>query len=318
MSATRSAHTATTLVSPPSSGLRGVIARRPITAFLVLVFSLAYPLMALPILAFRGVIPGKDLLEMLPIAPDEVAGFLLTLGALLPATLIVTWSVDGGPGVRRLARRTTRWRIGVGWWVAIFTALPALTTGFAVLMGDSLKPVNVVQLFLTQLGLLLANFAFVNLWEELAWSGFMQTRLEARHNVFVAALITMVPFAFAHAPLTFFGDGPVTLFSLLVGLGLYVVLGLFFRPMLAVVLRGTRDSVLAVAVLHSVFNRTNNNNGIAASLVDGEARTITMLVAVAVLTLAVSVIFRRRLTRAYRRQLDAVPVEHINGGRWNG
>jgi uncharacterized protein len=227
----------------------------------------------------------------------------------------VTWSVDGSPGVRRLARRTTRWRIGVGWWVAIFTALPALTTGFAVLMGDSLKPVNVVQLFVTQLGLLLANFAFVNLWEELAWSGFMQTRLEARHNVFVAALITMVPFAFAHAPLTFFGDGPVTLFSLLVGLGLYLVLGLFFRPMLAVVLRGTRDSVLAVAVLHSVFNRTNNNNGIAASLVDGEARTITMLVAVAVVTLAVSVIFRRRLTRAYRRQLDAVPVEHINDGR---
>jgi uncharacterized protein len=131
----------------------------------------------------------------------------------------------------------------------------------------------------------------------------------------VVALMTMVPFAFAHAPLTFFSDGPVTPVSLLVGLGIYLVLGLFFRPMLAVVLRGTRDSVLAVAVLHSVFNRTNNNNGITASLVDGEAKGITMLIAVAVVTLAVSVIFRRRLTRAYRRELDTVPVENINDPR---
>ena len=97
-----------------------------------------------------------------------------------------------------------------------------------------------------------------------------------------------------------------------VGLALYLVFGLFFRPMLAVVLRGTRDSVLAVAVLHSVFNRSVNDNGIAASLVDGETRGVTMLIAVAVVTLTVSVIFRRRLTRAYRRELDAVSVQHVD------
>jgi uncharacterized protein len=90
------------------------------------------------------------------------------------------------------------------------------------------------------------------------------------------------------------------------------VLGVFFRPMLAVVLRGTRDSVLAVAVLHSVFNRTNNDNGIAAGLVDGQARVITMLVAILAVTLVVSLAFRRRLSRAYRAELDAVPVAHIN------
>jgi membrane protease YdiL (CAAX protease family) len=311
MSVTRSEQTSITPVSPPSSGLRGVIARRPITAFLVLVLALAYPLMALPILAFRGVIPGRGLLEMLPIAPDEVAGLLLTLGALLPATLVVTWSADGGAGVRRLFRRLTRWRIGMGWWVVIATALPALTTALAVLAGDSLQPVDVVPFFGTQLWLLLVNLVLVNVWEELAWSGFLQTHLERRHNVFVAALITIVPFALVHEPLRLF-VGDVTAVSVAVGVGLYIVLGVFFRPMLAVVLRGTRDSVLAVAVLHTVFNRTNNDNGIAAGLVTGEARTLTMLVAVLAVTVAVSVVFRGRLSRAYRAELDAVPVTNIN------
>jgi membrane protease YdiL (CAAX protease family) len=96
----------------------------------------------------------------------------------------------------------------------------------------------------------------------------LQTRLERRHNVFVAALITIVPFTLVHEPLRLF-VGDVTPVSVAAGLGLYMMLGLFFRPMLAVVLRGTRDSV-------------------------------------------VSVVFRSRLTRAYRAELDAVPVEHIN------
>ena len=313
MSVVRSEQTPITAVSPASSGLRAVIGRRPITAFLVLVLALAYPLMALPILAFRGVIPGGDVLGTLPIAPDEVAGILLTLGALLPATLVVTWSADGGDGVRRLFRRLARWRIGVGWWLAVLTALPAVTTALAVLAGNSLEPVDVVPFFLTQLGLLLVNLVLVNLWEELAWSGFLQTRLERRHNVFVAALITIVPFALVHEPLRLF-VGDVTAASVAIGVGLYLVLGVFFRPMLAVVLRGTRDSVLAVAVLHSVFNRTNNDNGIAAGLVDGEARAITMLVATVAMTVVVSVVFRRRLSRDYRAELDAVPVAHINDG----
>jgi membrane protease YdiL (CAAX protease family) len=177
--------------------------------------------------------------------------------------------------------------------------------------GDSLQPVDVVPFFGTQLWLLLVNLVLVNVWEELAWSGFLQTHLERRHNVFVAALITIVPFALVHEPLRLF-VGDVTAVSVAVGVGLYIVLGVFFRPMLAVVLRGTRDSVLAVAVLHSVFNRTNNDNGIAAGLVTGEARTLTMLVAVLAVTVAVSVVFRGRLSRAYRAELDAVPVTHIN------
>ena len=89
----------------------------------------------------------------------------------------------------------------------------------------------------------------VNLWEESAWAGFLQSRLGQRHNLFVAALITAVPFAFAHWPLAFLGE--VTVASVAVGLAAYLALGVIFRPMIGVFLQGTRGSVLAVAVLHS-------------------------------------------------------------------
>jgi membrane protease YdiL (CAAX protease family) len=279
------------MATPTAGGMRGLIARHPMTAFLVLTFTLAYPLMALPILAARGLIPDR----WIPIAPDEMAGALLTLGALLPATLIVTWCAEGRAGLTHLARRMFRWRVGIGWWVVVLTGLPALTTGLALLLGDSLKPVDPLEMFLRQMGLLAVNFFLVNLWEETAWAGFLQTRLEHRHNVFVAALITAVPFAFAHLPLALFTD--FTAGSLTGSLLLYLILGVLVRPMLAVILRGTRDSLFAVALLHSVFNRTNNDNGIAAEVLTGQARMLTMLIAVVILTAATAMTIRRRLTR---------------------
>jgi len=42
----------------------------------------------------------------------------------------------------------------------------------------------------------------------------------------------------------------------------YILLGLFLRPLIGVILRGSRDSLLAAGLMHSVSNRTNNDNGI--------------------------------------------------------
>jgi membrane protease YdiL (CAAX protease family) len=110
----------------------------------------------------------------------------------------------------------------------------------------------------------------------------------------VAALITAVPFAFAHWPLAFLGE--VTVASAAVGLVTYLLVGVIFRPMIGVFLLGTRGSVLAVAVLHSVFNRTNNDNGIAAGLLDGDGRRLATFLAVVVLTGAVVAVTRWRRT----------------------
>jgi membrane protease YdiL (CAAX protease family) len=282
--------------------LRRLAAQRPLTTFLVLGFSLAYALALVWGLSYHGVIPGGELADVLHIAPDEVTGAVILL-ALLPAALFVTWADGGAGAVRTLLRRCLRWRVGLGWWLTVLLGLPVLTVGLALLLGDTLRPVDIPSLVVSQLGFLVVNLVVINIWEEAAWTGVFQTRLEERHNWAVASAITAVPFAAIHLPLQFFSDEPVTSGSLVAAFGLYLLLGLLVRPLLAVFRRGTGDSLLLVGLLHSVFNRTNNDNGLAATLLDGDARGLTMLIAVVVLTGVTAIVVRSRLSRAYGAQL---------------
>jgi hypothetical protein len=65
----------------------------------------------------------------------------------------------------------------------------------------------------------------------------------------------------------------------LISLTAYILLGLFLRRLVGVVLRGSRHSLLAAGLMHSVFNRTNNDNGIAAALLNGELYRLGILIA---------------------------------------
>jgi membrane protease YdiL (CAAX protease family) len=282
---------------------------------LIITFTIAYPVMGLIALAVHGHIPGNALLRLLPIPPDELAGLLLTLGALLPAALYVTWASDGRRGVIELVRRITHWRFGWRWWLLILTGLPTLTIAFGLVLGDAPHDVDPLAL-LQQLPLLLINLLLVNLWEESAWAGFLQTRLERRHNLVLAAALTALPFGLAHWPLSWLDPAPSTT-SVLLALPSYLILGLLVRPLFGLTLRAAGNSVLAVAVTHSVFNRTQNPNGIAAEVLTGQGYRLGVLAALLVLTGLVAVLARDRLGRSYRHHLDDAPpcLDHRNHHR---
>jgi len=273
-----------------------------VTAFLILAFALAYSLVAVWGLAYHGVIPGGSLHRWLHLDPDQVAGLALNIPLTFVA-LCVTWAAQGRAGLGRLRGRVLRWRVGIGWWLLVLTGLPVLGTGFALLFGDTLTPVDPVDLLVGQLGLVTVNFLVINLWEEVAWSGVFQTRLERRHNLFLVAVLTAIPFAAFHLPLQFFLGEPVTPISLAIAFGAYLLLCMFFRPLLAVVRRGTGDSLFLVALQHSVFNRTANENGIAATLLTGDARQISLLISLVVITVVTAVVIRSRLSRSYGAEL---------------
>ena len=269
------------------------------TAFLVLAFAIAYPAMALPALAEHGVISDAWMPQLPGLDTERIASMLLVFVALLPAALWVTWAVDGPAGVRTLVHRMFRWRIGVRWWLIVLAGLPTLTITLALLMGDSFTPVEVAPFVAAQLAGLLVNLVLINMWEETAWSGVVQTRLERRHGIVTAALLTAVPFALAHMPLQFIGTfSPASLAASLVAL---LIICAVVRIMIGVVLRGTRESILAVAVLHTMFNRSNNDEGLVAGLTDGDARGLAGLLAVLVLTAAIAIVSRRRSLRSVRR-----------------
>jgi uncharacterized protein len=80
---------------------------------------------------------------------------------------------------------------------------------------------------------------------------------------------------------------------------LVIVRSLFGR-----VLRGAGNSLLVVGLTHAMFNRSNNNDGIAADLLPGsDSRQLAALLATILLTVVLGLVLRRKLSRSYRYQL---------------
>jgi membrane protease YdiL (CAAX protease family) len=100
------------------------------------------------------------------------------------------------------------------------------------------------------------NAAIVNLWEELGWSGFVQTRLMARHGVLRGSLLTAPAFFAIHWPLVFQEHG-LRHTSIGYALMYFAVLGLLapvFRYLLGMILVDTKGSIVAVGLLHGSLN----------------------------------------------------------------
>jgi len=212
-----------------STGLRGWIARRPLTGFLVIVLGLSWLLFSVPVLAFHGVIPGANL-------PVEVFALVSTLLILLPMALWVTSITDGRPGLRALFARVFRWRFGIGWWLVVLFGLPVIALLLGLIFGGSLQTADLGLVLIKQLGSIVLAVVVINLWEETVWAGFFQTRLEARFNFVLAAALTALPFAGVHVPLLLLDDH-VSARTVLIGIAGLLILGIVVRLLMGVMMR---------------------------------------------------------------------------------
>jgi uncharacterized protein len=285
------------------TGLRVRVARHPIAAFLLLVLGSVYVLSVVPVLMQYDVIPGKNFPDQFGLDMERAFSTVLTV-LLFGSALLVTYFDGGRLAVRQLFRRIRRWWVGLGWWLAAVIALPLLTVIIAVLLGDASALPSRNVLWREVLGIAIA-FLVINLWEEAAWAGFLQTRLEQRHNFFVAAALTAIPFAAIHMPLQVINGEVRTPVDLAVYFALLAVLSVFIRSLFGMVMRGATNSLLLVGLTHTFFNRSNNSDGIAADfLPGGDSRQIAALLATVVLTIVLGLILRSKLSRSYRRGLD--------------
>jgi CAAX protease family protein len=269
-------------------GFGRLAARRPITVFLALVFGIGWPIEAIAVLSDHGMLPGGEL-------PVEVFALAVTLFVMLPAALWVTWACDDRQGVNALLRRTFRWRFAIGWWAVVLFGLPICTLALGLLVGGSLQTRDLPSILLGQTLSIAIAVLVINLWEETVWAGFMQTRLEYRYRLPVAAALTAVPFAGVHMPLLLIGH--FTAASLLLGVGGLLLLGILVRLMIGVVLRGAADSLLAVGILHQLFDSSNNKEQLVDKLLIGADQSVLVLPATALLTAVAAVVLKGRLSR---------------------
>ena len=272
-------------VPVPPGGLRDRVARRPLTAFLVLLFGVGWPLMSVPALTAHGVLPGGPL-------PQEPFALGTTLLVMLPAALWVTAVADGRPAVRALLRRAVRWRFGAGWWAAVLLALPVLTLTVGLVAGAGLQTRDLLATLGWGASSVVTAVLLVHLWEETVWAGFFQGRLEQRHGFLPAAALTAVPFAAVHLPLSLIGDLAPGRLALSIG-GLFV-LGVLMRLLVGATVRGAAGSLLAAGLVHATFNASNNEGNLVDDLLGGGQPSLYAVVAAALFTAGALLAVRNR------------------------
>jgi membrane protease YdiL (CAAX protease family) len=272
-------------VPAPPGGLRSRVARRPLTAFLVLVAVVGWPLMSVPALTTHGVLPGGPL-------PQEPFALGTTLLVMLPAALWVTAVADGRPAVRALLRRAVQWRFGAGWWATVLLALPVLTLAVGVAAGRGLQTGDLLPALASGAFSVVTAVLLVHLWEETVWAGFFQGRLEQRHGFLPAAALTAVPFAAVHLPLAFIGD--LTAARVGLAVGALFVLGVVMRLLVGATVRGAAGSLLAAGIVHASFNASNNEGNLVDDLLGGGQPSLYAIVAAVLFTAGALVAVRDR------------------------
>jgi membrane protease YdiL (CAAX protease family) len=210
-------------------------ARRPILTFLLLMYPIGW---ALAFAAFALHLPSTPGIA--------VANFIGVLG---PAVL-VSYRIGGRPAVRRLFAGVLRWRVGVGWYLFAVVAMPLFTIPVSLVTGTLPHSAGGwAGMGLNYLVALLVGGITTNLWEEVAWAGFVQSRLTARHGLIIGALATAPLFFGQHLPLVLAGgNGPVMMLVVSVA---FIVLAVFFRYVIGATLIDTGGSLLIVGILHA-------------------------------------------------------------------
>ncbi len=303
--------------APNSSSLRGVVARHPVVAFLLMAFVFAWIIMLPLLLSQSG-------FGVLPFAlPWQLFGSLMSIfGLALPAFLVAA-AKDGEAGVRDLLRRVLRWRVGVHWYLLallgllLFTLLGAIPFLGAVPLEALTQ--NWSLLFTVFLPGVLIPFVLVNLWEETAWTGFMQHTLQQRRSPLLASVMVAPFFALIHMP-GFFVAGfisdektPLSQFpSVLVQVGVLAVFAIFIRVLIMWLYNGSGRSVLIVALFHSSFNMTNGQK-LTPELLHLSEGLASAIPSVVVMVLAVLLVAFTRGGLAYEPERTAAQTAEAGG-----
>lgn len=266
------------------TGVRQFAARRPVTTFVTVVLSIGLPLLTLA--AVLGL-------------PQEPFLLVIVYLGLTGTALVITRWADGPGAVRKLLGRLLRWRFGVGRWLIILLAMPLLTVGVVAATGTLQQPQDgwVWEAGVYLFSVFIFGALILNLWEELGWTGFLQSRLMERHGLLLGALLTAVPYIALHLPRSF--EAGWTWPEAAINIAAVVLVAPFFRYLAGMLYLDTAGSVLAVGLMYAAFNASGS-----LDLLRGGWQYIPALIAV---TIAMAV-WRRHTKRADDTRVVTTPV----------
>ena len=144
-------------------------------------------------------------------------------------------------------------------------------------------------------------FLHTNLWEELGWTGFLQSTLQDRYGPLLASVMVAPVFALFHLPALFVsgwimdeGYSLAQFPAALAQVGVLMVFAVFVRVLIMWLYNGSGRSILIVGLSHAALNVITGQK-IMPELVPGLSSNLLAVAAVAVLGVLVVVVTRGRL-----------------------
>ncbi len=222
------------------SRLAALVQARPLTAFFVLTYGLAWLLWA-PL-----VVTGDE-------EPTGLKFLLLLLGTLVPSSvgIFLVAVLHGKAGVRKLLGRLKIWRVGWGWWavVAFVPAFGAIAVGVNMLLGADGPDVTVT---IPGAVILFVFFVFPGSagGEELGWRGFALPQMQRRGTALRASVILGAVWGTWHLPLYLTGSDlrPLSVFAP------WVLATIATSILLTWMYNGTGGSLLLIVLFHAASN----------------------------------------------------------------
>jgi len=188
--------------------------------------------------------------------------------------------------VRALLRDCVRLPSSWSWLPLAGFGLPVLswTTGVA-LGGAQPLTLGLVAFYVQDL---IIFALIINIWEEMAWTGYFQRRAASRWGAVGGSLVATVAFTGIHVPLVL--DGAAGTHEIASNLLFVVGVGMGVRLLIARVDPGSGRSPLTVGILHSSFNAS-------ASVLDPSHDWVRIVVTMGV-GIGVAALASRRTSRA--------------------
>ena len=258
---------------------RSLVGRHPITAFLLLAYSLTVAVVVIPF-------------------PEEVGGALENIVGVAVPAFVVTALVGGVGGVRDLLRRCMRWRVPLRWYAIAVTLPPVVLVITPALYGQA--PLHALAgnwslLFTSFLPTFVFFVVLDTLPEEAGATGFLFSRLQHRYGPMRAVLLTSAFFWLWHVPSAVRDSGTrVALTELLI----FLLVGhLASRVLAGWLYNATGASVLIVGIFHAMFNATVNPTGLGVAVLGLQQLDVLLLVTgfLALVAATIAVVTRGRL-----------------------
>ncbi len=236
--------------APRSNPVVGFVRAHPVGAFLLWFSTVGLALSFTPVV-LRGALDVD-----VPRQPFIVASTVV--GLLLPA-LVITRIVDGPEGLRALWARTVHVRVPLRWYALALIGVPVATVAVTVALFGA--PTLTPGALASALGYgLVLQFSVVlltnNWWEEVAWMGFVQARLQERHGPARAALLVGPLFALQHVSLVV-GNPPALAVAFMV---VFALVAIAFRALQGWVYNST-GSLFVVGLVHAAGNAAASGSG---------------------------------------------------------